>query len=517
MRLSLPLSVAGLLCGSIAPLSVAAPLPSASPLGEELVLVYADEFDGAALDMEAWASAQYASGVDGGVARGPDNAEVRDGKLLLHVHKEKRPSGKGFSDWTAGYVYLREPIENNTFVEARFKPGQASGVNNAFWLTATEGDRDGDSNRYEIDIVETRQDVGASTPTGRAHLAWHDWKTQGYTTHPNGKADHVAQGIHHPHPFDAYQTWGLWYGETEMIFFLDGQEVWRGQTHSRYTDQWHTGVGKFKHWFPNQEQRAYGRFGQPDWSYLGGYTGDRLNVVFSNKPWAATWSPLTDAAHGTFMSVDHVRIFRPKRLLDTKPETRALVGDALVLGPGEERLVPWAAAQALSVDGRFPRYFSFSARAAAGADLEATLEDAAGTPLLTTGSAGGTDLRLGFADLVRADSAFPAKERRQPLIAVNETATWVLRVTPPPSWTKLWAASVGVFPEGGLPAREPYFYPNIDARGNTSVNNHWHLNAKGIPPGEAAHAIRFRNRGTGRIEIRDLRSGANFSSLRSSL
>ena len=286
-RLTHLLPIVLVCCG----LPLAGAAPSANPFKESLALVFADEFVGTRLDPAVWESQSYDKGLSRDTARGPDNLEVRDGELRLHVRKEERPSGQRRSKWTAGFVYTRATIENNTLIEVRFKPGQATGVNNAFWMTCIDGKRDGIGDRYEIDIVETRQDARASGAVGRGHIAWHDWKTQAYAKDAKGGSGHVAQGISVEHPFDQYQTWALWYGEHEMIYFLDGREVWRGQTHARYHDQYRTGVGKFAQWFPNVEREAYGKFGQDDWSYLGGYTGDRMNIVFSNLPWPESWTP----------------------------------------------------------------------------------------------------------------------------------------------------------------------------------------------------------------------------------
>ena len=200
------------LVGCCLPLAGAKPAPSVNPFHEELTLVFADEFDGTRLNRAVWESQSYDKGLSRGTARGPDNLEVRDGELRLHVRKEERPSGQRRSKWTAGYVYTRSTVENNVLIEVRFKPGQAPGVNNAFWMTSIDGKRDGVGDRYEIDIVETRQNARASGAVGRGHIAWHDWKTQDYAKNAKGKSDHIAQGIQVEHPFDRHQTWALWYG-----------------------------------------------------------------------------------------------------------------------------------------------------------------------------------------------------------------------------------------------------------------------------------------------------------------
>ena len=129
-------------CG-VAASGAAGPPPSVNPFNEELVLVFADEFDGTRLDPAVWESRAYDKGISRDTARGPDNLEVRDGELRLHVRKEERPAGQHRSKWTAGFVSTRATIENNTLIEVRFKPGQATGVNNAFWLSCIAGKRDG--------------------------------------------------------------------------------------------------------------------------------------------------------------------------------------------------------------------------------------------------------------------------------------------------------------------------------------------------------------------------------------
>ncbi|HEY0946871.1 MAG TPA: hypothetical protein VGD81_16440 [Opitutaceae bacterium] len=516
-RFKTRLMLVTLACGLGGARTIAEPVPqpSAKPYGEELELVFADEFDGDRLDPAVWTSQAYEKGLSRGTARGPDNAEVRDGELRLHVRKEARVAGRRTSEWTAGYVYSRDTVEPNVFLEARFKPGQATGVNNAFWLACVESRAGaGVSDRYEIDVVETRQEAGAPTPTGRGHLAWHDWKTFAYARNAKGERDHVAQGMHVEHSFDEYHTWGLWLGESETIYYLDGREVWRGDTHSRYADQWRTGVGKFRQWFPDEEKRAYGRFGQDDWSYQGGYTGDRMNIVFSNLPWADPWTPLTDAADGTYMAVDYVRAYRPKRLLTAEPEQHALATGHVVLPAAADKVVPFSPELSLPASGRHPRYFSFVARAGAGARLRVAFTDAQGRDVLFVGGGAGDGLRAGFTGEVSSATAYPASEHSGPWIEADREMCWIVRVTPPATEGAKAAVSLCVFPADAVPVREPFFHGNIDAHGNTSVNNGWHLNAK--EPAEAAvlRALRFQNHGTGTIELRDVRVGPSFRSVR---
>lgn len=484
--------------------------PPAAPNGDELVLVFADEFDGAQLDATHWLSQQYTDGLKRETARGPDNLEVRDGELRLYVRREARPAGgKRVSTWTAGYVYTRETVEPNTYVEARFKAGAASGVNNAFWLACVSNvPTDGIRDRYEIDVVETRLDVRPEQPIGLAHLAWHDWKTFAYARNAKGERDHVAQGTHVNHSWDDYHVWGVWLGEREIIYYLNGREVWRGDQHPRLTHQWHTGVGKFDRWFPDREREAYGRHGQEDWSYFGGLAGDRMNVIFSNLPWPEKWTPLTDEANGSYMAVDYVRIYRPRRVLQSTPAQRVL-SEPMALAPHDAEVVPL---DAVDLTGSEPTYFAFTTSGDTAA-LRCEFIDAQGRTLFHVGGTAG-ELVAGFERQVSTSTAYPARERSKQWRATSREQRWLVRYTPPLADGA--GASVSVIRLGveDVPAREPFFHANIDASGNTSANNGWHLNARGGAPAAPVAALRLRNDGTAPASVRDVAVGLGFRSVR---
>jgi len=89
------------------PASATTPVPSANPLNEEMVLVFADEFDGDRLNDAVWTSQACKKDLKRDTARGPGNLEVRDGELRLHVRRERIPVGNRVTQWTAGYVYTR--------------------------------------------------------------------------------------------------------------------------------------------------------------------------------------------------------------------------------------------------------------------------------------------------------------------------------------------------------------------------------------------------------------------------
>jgi beta-glucanase (GH16 family) len=490
----------------------AAPTPSVEPFNEPMALTFADEFNGDRLDPAVWVSQAYEKGLSRETARGPNNLKVCDGELRLYVRKEPRRVGDKMSTWTAGYVHTRAPLETNVLIEARLRGGGASGVNNAFWLANPQGKGNGVSDRYEIDIVETRLDVTAPTRVGRGHLAWHDWKTFAYAKNRKGQSDHIAQGMLVEHSWDEYHIWALWLGEHDTIYYLDGKEVWRGTTHPQYTDQYRTGVGKLPRWFPQLEREAYGKFGQNDWSYFGGYTGDRMNIVFSNLPWGDPWTPLTDAADGTYMAIDYVRVFRPQRLLVRDPMINEIMGPALAIradSPAHEVQLP--ATVPLAADDRWPVYFSFVATVGERSRLTAEFLAANDTASFALEGAG-RELRLTAGDArVSTASAFPATERVTPWVETNRPMLWLARVTPANGATGKPAVSWCMFPVDAVPEREPYFYANVDPAGNTSRNNGWHLNAKSALAG-TVRSVRFRSSG-GSATVHSLKSGPSYLSV----
>jgi hypothetical protein len=504
--------------------------PAVEPHGEPMQLVFQDEFNGDALDLNVWKSKEYDEDpVKNDTVRGPDNLEVKDGHLLLHVRKEARERKGRKSSWTAAYVYMREPVDNNVYIEARFKPTDASGVNNAFWLSSVTADRKSYRDRYEVDCPETRLDITAGPNTGRAHLAWHDWKTQSYIKDAKDKDGHIAQGTHVKHEWDAYNTWGVWIGEDEAIYYLNGKEVWNGKTHAKLGNQWFTGVGKFDRWFPDEEKRAYGKFGQPNWNYQGGYAGDKMNIILATIPWDAEWSPLSDAADGTYMAVDYVRMFKPARVLETSPvqavdmgaavEKLSLSGPARPAGEGIQlgggATVSWPLEPAVSRAAQNPTYMSFIIQKEGAGSVDISLLDEAGAPLVRLGVDEANALRAGGQTLASTATAYPANETGQPFFSENRKYLLVARLTPGRDGSSS-AVSLSAYNlvDGSVPDKEPYFYANIDEQGNTSINNGWQINQRdAVEAGGLATKVSVAYEGEGEVLVENFKTGRSFRSV----
>lgn len=420
-------------------------------------LVFVDEFEGDSLDKSVWMS-EEPSAIKHKTYRGYENAKVEDGELRLYVTKESRNG----SEWCAASVFTKEVLVPNSYVECRFRATQCTGVNNAFWLACRTNKGEAMSDRYEVDIVEVRQDRSG---IGKGHLAWHDWKTMAYAVDSDGRKAHVAQGIHVDHSFDEYHVWGLWYGENEFIYYLDGKPVWNGKIHDKYPQQWQTGVGKLQNWFADEEQRAYGKYGQDDWNYLGGYNGDRMNIILSTLPWGNENTPLTEKADGTYMAVDYVKVYRPTALESGIPEFS-------VEHPKSDIELPCDCD--LACDSVY--YMSFEFVRTSAMPMKFNFVSTEGKDLGYF-CLNPDNWSVGLCDKKASTSwSYPACE--QPLMSVEIGKKYLAVIRFTVRKTEKDAISVIVYGENDIQTLEPYFYPNIDDKGNTSVTNGWTVNCK---------------------------------------
>jgi hypothetical protein len=189
--------------------------------------------------------------------------------------------------------------------------------------------------------------------------------------------------------------------------------------------------------------------------------------------------------------------------------TPRTTGEWLELGPGAEATV--SLREPLSLDTDEPRYFALSMRKASQGALRLSFDAGQGRTACSIEVDAQSRLLAGFDSIVSSATAFPAAERQSPWVADAQNSLLVVRITPAPGSEKD-AISLCAFPSASVPTTEPFFYRNIDDRGNTSLNNQWHLNAK-----QAVHAIlrsvRIRNTGTAPVSVKDLRIGPGYRSV----
>lgn len=253
---------------------MAAPEKAATILpggAEKWTLVWADEFDypDTQLD-ENWESQ---NGPSGHIlcSRWRENARVADGTLRLLNKKEKR----GGQEWTSGNIWTKRHFQYGYF-ECRYRYAAAVGTNNSFWLM-TRGPDPETGKRFEIDINEGHYPNEINTNI-------HNWSD---ITVVNGKKTHPSSSKHfqfgqEPVRFDAeeggydfargFHTFGLEWTEKELVFYFNGKPIRR-----EHNDFCHSPA--------------------PIWLSLA--------II----KWAG---PVTDAIDGTFMEVDHVRVYERK-------------------------------------------------------------------------------------------------------------------------------------------------------------------------------------------------------------
>lgn len=461
-------------------------------------LIFADEFDGNSIDWSVWESSS-ASEIKNETSRGKETVEVSDGLLRLNVRKAKKNRN---AKWESCYVYMRKPLEHNVYLECRFKSGECSGVNNSFWLACKVPPNNNYMNKYEIDIVEARKDV--RNGMGRGNIAWHDWKTYQYARDKEGNPVDIAQGTYVEHDFSKYHVWGLWYGENELIYYLDGEEIWRGTTSPLYPDQYYTGVGKAQKWYTNEQGRAYGNYGQDDWNYQGGYNGDVMNVVLANLPWGESWSPLVaEEADGTAMLVDYVRIYKPKSLNNSVPDTDVAQAASQI---------PLSKGFSLASDGNY--YFSVEIEKKPGEELTLDLLGSGGELAGKVIVDAEGSLLSGLTKLTSSKIAYSPFHGGR-LVDDDTRMLLVVRLTAHAGHGKYEkdAISAWAYPlQSVKEVEEPYFYPNVDDYGNTSQTQGWYVNQKGYAD-ELVGAVKLSSSAGSLGSFGRFRAGNSFKSV----
>ncbi len=430
------------------------------PDPEKYELVFNDEFEGKTLDWTVWDSEDTIKTSASGqkTFRSKANIEVADGLLKLMVKKE---SING-SEWTAAFVWLRKVFGPNTYYESKFLNTKATGVNNAFWMACKTKKRGSGaySNHYEIDCPENKLHTDGSI---HSHLAWHDWKTNSYYD-----GQHIAQGFGMRTRNTDFHTWGLWVGETSMIIYYDGMEQWRGTTHKKYSDQYCSGIGKFQEWNPQEEERAYGKFGQDDWCYYGGYNGDEMNVCFSTIPWSGIGTPLTVDSENCYMGVDYIRIFKLKSDLNT-----AAIQKQTVIHKNENITL----VQPVALNEDETHYFSFVANKKSDCSISISLLSGEKELSNTTITANNEIEIFNGSALTSTETSYPAKQQSKDYFKNGSDYLVVGRITAKKDQKDI--ISYKIFDLANeIPKKEPFLYHNLDDFGNTNLTSEWDLSQK---------------------------------------
>lgn len=202
--------------------------PPSEPPGAHLPgwrLVWADEFDGTAVDRSRWNVRDgEARDIDLGCnVDDPANVAVAGGVLTLRVQRRVVACGSQLRQYTEGYL---DTIGRAAFRYGRFEvraqapggPATSQGLWPAFWLRAD------DAGKGEIDVVEL--------PGGAAH---HRAATQAifydYTPVKQDQRWPFPTG----HPGDGFHTYTTEWEPGVIRWYVDGRQVWQ---RDRSTTPW---------------------------------------------------------------------------------------------------------------------------------------------------------------------------------------------------------------------------------------------------------------------------------------
>lgn len=465
--------------------------PSYPPNEDGWKLVFKDDFDGDKLDTSIWKYEHGSSNSQLNCYRDSNNVVVTNGNLRIYMTGNYEESREDFI-WKCGYIYSKQQFHGNMYFEARMKAQRFSGINNAFWLVSRDASATNYNDRYEIDIHETKYDT--SRQKFASHVAWHDWKSYNYTVDRDGLKADIALGYMTYYDSDDYQIWGLWIDDNQNFhYYLNGKHVWDGKYHKSYPNQWFTGVGNIPVWYKNEEQRAYGKYGQKDWSYRGGYTGDLMQVAFSNMLLPSSDSPEDEKGAGSYMSVDWVRVYAPLKnteldelhVFDWKNDVPVINGTCeqeehrIKIENGSVRWkLPWNID--FAVASNYYLYYDVYNPQNVNYQIKYLNKDGkiiASQKVLCNSK----DRNICFGGNVASTlSVYPYT-----FYNVNdkddvEESKYIHRFVTNIDDGDTDAFSIAVFDAKDIiPVNEPYFYNNVDEHGNTSFNNDWSLNLKG--------------------------------------
>lgn len=197
-------------------------------------LVWSDEFNGTALDREAWNVEVNGSGngndeleyyIDNpaNVTLGKD-PETGAGCLILTAKREKYNDGKNFKEFTSGRINTKDKVYfTHGRVESRIKlPKTANGLWPAFWLLGQAYDKEGWPRCSEIDILEMGNAEGIQRGVqdryfnGACH--WGFWKNGAYPNYAKSTTNSYSLQD------GEFHTFTLEWDDDNIRMYLDREE-----------------------------------------------------------------------------------------------------------------------------------------------------------------------------------------------------------------------------------------------------------------------------------------------------
>ena len=197
---------------------------SRTPRGPKLDLtgysvVFEDEFDGTALDLDKW---EYrGSGKRSGGFMHPDQVRLEDGKLILKAeYKEDAAYGPG---WYAGMIRTKDEFVRGYF-EMTCIVSYGGGFSSSWWLNsdgmASAALSQGGVGGAEVDIFEAfnyKKTFGKDSVSINIHVDGYGPDIQS-TQLGSWRGKNI---------YNQYNTYGLLWSEEEYIFYINGVEAVR--------------------------------------------------------------------------------------------------------------------------------------------------------------------------------------------------------------------------------------------------------------------------------------------------
>ncbi len=198
-----------------------------TPYGPELdlsgyTLVFEDEFNGNALDLNEW---DYRStGRRAGGIVYPDQVRVEDGKLIIKAEYLK--DGAYGEGWYTGMISTKKEYVQGYF-EMKCIVSKGGGFWSAWWLNsrgmASAEASNGGLGGAEIDIFEApnyKESFGKNSVTHAVHIGGYG---DGLRSERHGSWN-VKSDI-----YKEYNTYGVLWTDTEYIFYINGVESVRSK------------------------------------------------------------------------------------------------------------------------------------------------------------------------------------------------------------------------------------------------------------------------------------------------
>lgn len=174
--------------------------------GKKYKLAYSDEFQGNQLNEKVW---DYRTDSKHWSTQLPENVEVKNGSLLLHLKKEKSNG----MEYTGAGIISKERFSYG-YYEAKMKVPSGTGWHNSFWLMDHDGSgtTNPKSSTIEIDIIEN----DSKNPLSYG-VNFHKWKDE-----------HTSKGhknVVSPDLSKEFHTFSCVYTVEYVKYYLDGEEV----------------------------------------------------------------------------------------------------------------------------------------------------------------------------------------------------------------------------------------------------------------------------------------------------